>query len=454
MPRHQMVTRRITAYVRIAVGACVLALVVPPGAHAAAHVDVGANVAPADMARMMEMLKAQQQRIEALEQALAETRSQTGSTATRLAVTEERLDLTAEVVDDLQSGSGARIDSSSWFERTRVGGYGELHYNNLDAEDSNRDLKEADFHRFVLFVNHEFNDRMRFFSEWEIEHALVKDTADGSSGGEVEIEQAFIEYDLDARHQARTGLMLLPIGLLNETHEPDTFYGVERNDVENVIVPTTWWEAGVGIGGRYGNGLSWDLVGHTGLAMPTTGSSAFRVRSGRQKVSNAVAEDLAVTGRIKYTGIPGLELAASLQYQGDVSQASGDGLEDGLLLETHVAYRRGGFGLRALYARWDFDGSLVKAAGADEQEGWYVEPSYRFANIDLPFGGDVGVYARYQDVEGARTQDRFNQWEAGVNYWPAPRVVLKLDYRDRQHARSAARGRDFNGIDLGIGYSF
>ena len=200
-----------------------------------------------------------------------------------------------------------------------------MHYNNVDASDPDRDFEQIDFHRFVAFMGHEFTDRIRFFSEIEIEHSLVADTADGSNGGEVEIEQAYIEYDLDDRHFARTGLFLLPVGILNETHEPDTFYGVERNDVESIIIPSTWWEGGASAGGRYGNGLSWDFAVHSGLAMPTTGGNEFRVRSGRQKVAEANAENLAFTGRLKFTGLPGLELSGTLHYQDDASQVAATG---------------------------------------------------------------------------------------------------------------------------------
>ncbi|MEE9253707.1 MAG: hypothetical protein V3U43_02115, partial [Pseudomonadales bacterium] len=259
-----------------------------------------------------------------------------------------------------------------------------------------------------------------------------------------------IELDMDEHHLARAGLFLIPVGILNETHEPPTFYGVERNDVENVIIPATWWEGGLGVGGRYANGLSWDFAIHSGLAMPTTGGSAFRVRSGRQKVSNAIADELAYTLRARYAGVPGLELAASVQIQSDPSQVSGDGLDDGLLLSFHGAYQRGGFGLRALYARWDFDGDAVQAADADEQTGWYIEPSYRFSMRH----GELGFYTRYEDVEGARGQDQFQQWELGFNYWPVDNVVFKFDYRDREHDLASEAGRDFKGFDLGVGYQF
>jgi hypothetical protein len=369
-------------------------------------------------------------------------------------ITEEQLDLTASYLAEVEtagsaggtSGAGATVDAG----RTHIGGYGELHYNNIDADDESRDLKEADFHRFVLFFGHDFTDRIRFNSEFELEHSLVKDTDDGSSGGEVELEQAYIEMDLDENHWARAGLSLVPVGIINETHEPPTFYGVERNDVENIIIPSTWWEAGVAGGGRYGNGLSWDFGVHSGLEMPTTGSSAYRVRSGRQKVSNANAENLAYTLRLKYTGVPGLELAGSYHHQSDASQVDGDGLGSGDLVSLHGIWNQGPFNLRALWAQWNFDGDTVELAGVDQQTGWYVEPSVR---LDLA-GTDWGFYSRYEDLEGARSRDRFKQWEVGFNFWPTQNVVFKFDYRDRQHDLEADAGRDFQAIDLGVGYQF
>ena len=396
---------------------------------------------------LWQLVQSQQQQIESLEARLAGTEASASANRDAVRVTEERLSSTVDYVESIGTRDSA---VRGWTDRTTLGGYGELHYNNLDADDAANDLERMDFHRFVLFVGHEFSDRVHFFSELELEHALAKDTDDGSSSGEVELEQAFLELDINDRHLARAGLFLVPAGLMNETHEPPTFYGVERNGVENVIIPATWWEGGLGLNGRYANGLSWDFAVHSGLAMPTTGGSAFRVRSGRQKVSNAAADHLAYTARGRFTGVRGLELAATVQFQTDPSQIGGDGLDDALLLSLHGAYQRGPFSLRALYARWNFDGAAVKAAGADEQSGWYLEPSYRVALRR----GELGLYVRREDVEGARGQDQYQQWELGFNYWPVEDVVFKFDYRNREHDLAADAGRDFNGFDLGLGYQF
>ena len=383
-------------------------------------------------AELLARLESMQQQIDDLKLQLAQTQDQTDQT-----------DAKVEAVAEVMESAPPQVVEAS---KTTIGGYGELHYNNLNANDPSRDVEMLDLHRFVLFFGHQFNDRTRFYSEVEVEHAFVADTG-GDTPGEVEIEQAFIEFDLRQNLYAKAGLFLIPVGVLNETHEPDTFYGVERNDVENIIVPSTWWEGGAGLNGRWGSGWNWDLAFTSGLQMPTTGSNAFRVRSGRQKVAKAVASDGAVTGRLRYLGVPGLQAAVTVQYQFDPSQVSNDGLDSGTLVEAHVDYQRNGFGLRALYARWDFSGDAVESAEADTQTGWYIEPSYRLND-------KVGFYARYEDVDAARAQDKFDQWEVGLNWWPAKNVVIKFDYRDRSHDLDSQNGRDFSGIDLGLGYSF
>ncbi len=378
-------------------------------------------------------------RLELLQQQIDELKLQLVQTQSRSIETDARVEAVAEVIESEPRHAPVT-------RKTSIGGYGELHYNNLSATEPSRDVEAIDFHRFVLFFGHEFDDKTRFYSEVELEHAYLADTG-GNTSGEVELEQAFIEFDLKRGLHARAGISLVPIGILNETHEPPSFYGVERNDVENIIVPATWWEAGVGLNGRFGPNWDWAMVASSGLQIPTTGSNAFRVRSGRQKVAKASASDGALTARLRYLGIPGLQAAISLQYQFDPSQVANDGLDDGTLLEAHIDYRHAGFGLRALFAQWNFSGDAVELRGADRQTGWYIEPSYRLNDR-------LGFYTRFEDLNAARNQDQFQQWELGLNWWPNENVVIKFDYRDRDHDLLNENGRDFKGIDVGLGYSF
>lgn len=367
-----------------------------------------------------------------------------GATAEAAPTLEDKVEqLTGEVdklKQELADQKSARESHGASDGKTTIGGYGELHFNSLDSKD------EIDLHRFVLFFGHRFNDRIRFNSEIELEHALVKDTSAGNGPGEIELEQAFIDFDLTANHTARGGLFLVPVGILNETHEPPTFYGVERNPVETDIIPTTWWEGGAGLHGRLGTDFGYDLALTSGLKVPTSGTGAYRIRNGRQKVAKADANNAAVTARLKWTGIPGISAAATMQRQSDIAQGTvaDDVAGEATLWEAHATLARGPFGLRVLYASWDLDGSGPKALGRDKQEGWYVEPSFKLTP-------SIGVFARFNrwDNEAGDSADsERKQRDIGLNYWPHEDVVVKLDYQNQSGAAND------DGVNLGIGYMF
>lgn len=350
----------------------------------------------------------------------------------------ERLDATAEAVDEVaaESDAGDR-------QRTQIGGYGELHYNNNQGGDD-----VLDFHRFVLFFGHEFNDDVRFFSEVEVEHALVEG---GEESGEVELEQAYIEFDLNDTTRARAGLFLLPVGILNETHEPTTFFGVERNFVEHDIIPTTWWEGGAQLLGRIGSsGFSYSVALHSGLK---TELDEVDFHDARQKVSEATANDPAATASLAFTGIPGLEIGGAINYQSDLSQQGGDNLEEAVLYEAHLIWDSGPFGVRALAALWDIEGAAAKnvpvAGGTVDkstQYGFYVEPHYYITP-------QVGLFARYGQFETAKNLEN-EVITLGVNYYPISNVVLKADYQLHDADTLTAGSEDLDSFNLGIGYVF
>lgn len=339
-------------------------------------------------------------------------------------------------VNALADALDQQADTHGVSRGVSIGGYGEMHLNLANGEDNT-----IDYHRFVLFFGKEFNQRTRFFSELELEHSLAGD----GKPGEVELEQAYIEYDMNDSTKARAGLFLLPIGIMNETHEPDTFYGVERNNVEKRIIPTTWWEGGVSVSGSIVDGVSYDVAVHSGLS-----NEKGIIRSGRQKVAEATANKAAYTARIKYTAIPGLELAVSGQYQDDILQGAGDDEIGAGLIEMHAVYQKNGFGLRALYAQWNIDSDVESAVldniGASKQNGFYIEPSYRINE-------KVGVFYRNSqwDTKAADSADsEITQNDIGVNYWLAETAVLKADYY-RQEKAGDLSGTGYN---LGVGFSF
>lgn len=399
--------------------------IVPAGT-VAMMLSTSAAAAPS-LEELYEIIQRQQAQIEALQKQVSSQKQQS-------AVLEERIEQTADVAEQAAEGG-----KDSLFAKTSLGGYGEHHFNRFkENKEKNRD--QIDAHRFVVFLGHEFTDDVRMFSEIELEHSLAGD----GKPGEVELEQAYIEWDYAKNHRVKFGQFLIPVGILNETHEPDTFYGTERNNVEKNIIPTTWWESGVMMSGAIAPGLSYDAGVHGGLAVPdASGSKPWTVRSGRQKSAEAIAEDLAYTARLKYTGIQGLELAATGHYQAEITQGAAVDDADATLLSAHAAYQSGPFGLRTLYAQWDIDGDDFDAAGADKQTGWYFEPSYKV----LP---KLGLFARYSqwDTRAGNSDDtEVEQIDWGLNFWLVDNVVLKADWSDTRNSSKDA-------FNLGVGWSF
>ncbi len=213
---------------------------------------------PPSNEEMWKIIQQQEQEIETLKSQSQEANSKIESTGTAL--------------DEMQQITNEQSSAVS------IGGYGELHYNDLENRlDDGDDLEQIDFHRLVFFFGYEFNENIRFISEIEYEHA------DTGSNGAVEVEQAYVEFDLNESTRARGGLFLVPVGIINETHEPPTFYGVERNPVENRIIPTTWWVGGASVSGEFAQGFSYDAALHEGLN--TSADDDYAIRAGRQKTS-------------------------------------------------------------------------------------------------------------------------------------------------------------------------
>ncbi len=386
-----------------------------------------AHAESATESELWKAIKKQQVTIDELKEKLEQTEQQVKES-------DKKIEATADAVAGTTGTAGEN--------KTFIGGYGELHYNQWNNQlATGQDKREMDFHRFVLLFGHQFTDSVRFFSEFELEHAVAGE----GKKGEVELEQAYLQWDFASKHNVKTGVFLVPVGIINETHEPDTFYGVERNTVENKIIPATWWEGGAAFNGELAEGWSYDVAAHSGLALP---DKKFLVRDGRQKVSEAKAKSKAYTGRVKFTGIAGLEVASSVQYQEDFLQGAAATAVDAVLMEAHVQYQVGQFSVRALYAEWDIDDAIQTiASGADEQKGWYIEPSYRLND-------QWGVFARYSlwDNQASDAADsEYNESSVGVNFWLTESTVFKFDLFEQ----SAPTLKDeFSGFNLGVGYSF
>lgn len=342
-------------------------------------------------------------------------------------------------------------------------GYGELSYSR-PTEDSAGTT--ADVGRFVLGASYRFDERTRFISEVEIEHAV----SSADDAGEVEVEQAWIERELSDTIYAKFGLFLIPSGLLNESHEPTRYYGVFRNFVETAIIPTTWRELGVALEGNTGAGWRWDVgltTGHDLSKWDATSEEGLESPLGavHQEGALARAGDLSGFGALNYTGIPGLRVGGSVVY-GDISQGQ-PGFDGNKLLlwESHARWMPGAWDLSALYAR----GHISDTAAVnltllgnpvlipESFYGWYAQAAYV---ATLPNSWTLAPFARFERVNtgagyafiGAGLTPAALRAEeittVGINLNIASGVVLKLDYQTFDLSSEGDR------VDLGLGYAF
>ena len=373
----------------------------------------------------------------------------------RIDAVEKKSDETAEIADAavMAAEEGGTM---GWWTNTSIGGYGELHYEN------NKGTGTIDFHRYVLFINHDFNDILSFNSEFELEHAIAGE----GKGGEVELEQAYLEHNwkqfgLD-NTSAKYGVFLIPCGITNEIHEPNTFYGVERNEVEKEICSNTRWEGGVQIKHIM---PEQDLTIIAGVHSPLTSSNGD-IRKGRQKVGSATMNVPAYSGAFRYTGaFPGLELGYSWDYEPDMSSDQVGAQVSAVMHAVHANYMpRLGYGMRAFYGVWNLDcpnvnedaGNTCIDKGFEKQYGYYVEGSYRW-ELESQYGQTLGMFIRRgnrDDNAGQmgpnETSNKTTQTDFGFNYWLNDNAVLKADWERKSVYGKAA----VQGFNLGMGYQF
>ena len=380
---------------------------------------------------------------------------------------EEKIEILQQEIEALKdqvakSVGASKTNSKKFSDKTTLGGYGELHYNNFQGDvpvGVTRAKDDVDFHRFVLFFGHRFNDWISLKSELEIEHSNTE------NGGAVELEQAYLDFNFSEKLNAKAGLFLMPLGFLNETHEPPTFFGVERNFIETRIIPTTWWEAGVSVYGEVAPGWKYQAGLTSNLdAKDFGGFSTKGVREARQNVSNASAENIAVHGRLDYSGLPGLTVGASV-VSGNTGQDNSllDGADARLTLwDLHARYNVDKLDLRALYAQGHLsDAAKINDAfgleTANRFYGWYAEAAY---HIWKSGDHDLASFIRYEkwdtqaEIPSNIMRDvasNNNVWTMGANYWPHPQVVLKADYQKLDKPDGDKGDKRLN---LGLGYMF
>ena len=401
------------------------------------------------------------------------------------ATVDQKLQILQQEIDDLkaqarrsaapaQQASPYSLDYSSMLDRssgladggTHVVGYGEVGYSKFRRSGD----ATADLQRFVFGFNHRFDERLTLHSEVEFEHAIVSK----DDGGEAEIEQAWLNYKMSDAVNLKGGLFLIPLGILNETHEPPTYYGVMRNQVETRIIPTTWRELGAGVHGVVGEGLRYDVGITTSFDSGKLDERTTGIRSAHQEGQQANARDLAVYGALNYRRprlLVGGGVFTGNTGQNGVSNSALQGVSARLTLwDVHAQYRVGGLDLQGLYAAGTLgDADKVTAAilaaaptpadafaAPKTLKGGYVQAAY---HVYKRGNFDLAPFVRYERIDIKQQEDPANGQlqdpnnierikTIGVNFWVHPQVVLKADVQ--RYATDKSQDR----FNLGLGFMF
>ena len=389
----------------------------------------------------------------------------------------ETLTLGTEVVDPAQRGAFGMAPAAGKVytinQGVSIGGYGEVLYQTYAGTKENGDASgktaKLDAYRGIIYVGYKFSDKVLFNSEIEIEH--------GSTGlkGSASLEFAYLDYKLTDNFGLRAGLLLVPVGITNEVHEPPVWLGTIRPRSENKIIPTTWRESGFGFFGEtdtfsYRAYLVNSLDGIGGGSAGSSGFSSSGLRGGRQKGSKAIAENFSAVGRIDYTGTPGLMIGTSLYTgdQGHNSDLNGREVSIGTTIwEGHIKYQARGFDIQALKALASVDnadklnemkGLTGSGSVGEKMSGWYAQLGY-----DLLFSSAsehaLLPYVRYEAVNtqvdvpsgySSSGSKDFNVTTIGLAWKPIGNTVLKTDYEI--HSNESLSG--INQFNVAIGWLF
>lgn len=362
-----------------------------------------------------------------------------------------------------QQNAAQRILSGNYGKSVTVGGYGEMLYNQPEGDNGKLDVQ-----RLVMLFGYKFDDKIQFVTEIEFEH--VK---------EVYVEQAFVNYNVANNVNLRGGLMLVPMGIINEFHEPTTFNGTNRPGMDKSIIPTTWRELGIGVSGKF-NSISlgyqayvfngFKSVNSDGDGVITSGllGGSNGLRGGRQKGIESTVNTPNLSVKLDYYGISGLRLGLAgyfgrTQAPDDVDML--DGADVGLAmvgLDARYAYKKFMARGQYIFAGISDSDEYNVATGSNlgsELQGYYVEGAYNL--LPQEKNQKLFAFARYENydthnaVDGIAENLAYDRTDItlGLTYHLTSGVVAKADYQIKDNAALSSKDVP-NQLNFGLGIWF
>ncbi len=455
------------------------------------NIEVAQRLSDDETETQDERIKQLEKKLQSVTQEIQELKN-SGMPDDRLQSIEDKISVLAEEIDNIKSASvvadptyeqvyGAAPAASKVYLKDKglsIGGYGELLVGQV--RENGNDVVDAQ--RVVLYFGYKFTDRIIFNSEIEFEHATTGSNKDGQSGS-ASVEFALLDFLLWQELNLRAGLLLAPFGIINEVHEPTTFFGVFRPSVERQIIPTTWRENGLGIFGDFDLGSAGSL-NYRSYAMNSFDARGFKAannRSLRIKGSRARFNDIAWVSRVEYQPVPYVAIGASMflgntgqdeKIENAESPFNGDKFSGFFqMYEADIQLQYSGFEARGLFVYTTLDdaariNALNDFEGDDsvgsEQWGYYVVGAYNvlsLANFTSQYAQYLAPFIRWEQYDTqAKVPTGFsrnpandrNDLTIGLDYKPIPNVVIKAEY---QRLDNEIDNSD-NQFNFGLGYVF
>lgn len=338
----------------------------------------------------------------------------------------------------------------------KLGGYGELHLNIKVPEEGKADAPVLDFHRWVLFLNHNWTEKWGMNAELELEHNFVEG---GESKGELELEQAYVEFKPFDALNINAGVVLASAGLYNEDHEPNRFLSVERPSYSKVIIPTTWFGNGASVHGNIKGIADYRVVVMEGLD-----DRKFRtkdgLRKGRQKGFKSSLETALINGMVNFTMVPGLKVGGSFALNQLFRDNDNSHVYDNaLLLEAHARYKAHGIWATVEFGNVNYNESAGKTGPLDQSQGVYLDLGYNVAKFWNSEELALYPFIRLTQVNPAGSifgdnkdgHGDTSRFMAGLALYPIEQVAIKFDFAREKYEQNSDKNRFFN---IGVGYEF
>ncbi len=462
----------------------IVAALLPAGASYAADASGAGSSTEQNLEQQVELM---QQQLDAMKSQLQQLKAQNESLAAQQQQTAQAQQATQAQQSQQAAQAQMAAPSGGISNDLSLWGYGEIYYTHPTHDGA---LTQFDLARAVFGIGYRFDDRTVFNSEYEIEHGV----SSADDVGEFEVEQFYVDHQLSELASIKAGLFLIPAGLLNEHHEPTNFYGVQRNFVETLIIPSTWREGGVAVHGSTQGGLTWDVGLTTGMnlggwdinpedpqyrtALDLINNGVGPLAATHQELSLANGRNLSQYLSLNYSGVPGLLAGASVFTGKAAVPTIPAGLPDQrvTLWEGHVRWTPGAADLSAVYAHGSISNSatynFVNAGASNpvpssflgyylqgaytvwQQGGYRLAPFVRWEHYDMGNSYE-GIPAGFTTVPTGLASDGLpwpqphdRVWTLGTNFYLTPHVVLKADYQKFD------TNTDLTRYDLGLGLNY